>query len=120
LAVALNPLLWPLKAAVGLSTERWADEKAATASRRSTVAQALLRASLGVTSAAPAVVLTATGSTVSARVAALDAPPPRLRVWPALMLVVVLTTAIVALADGMHYTERVFELAQAAWRATHH
>jgi hypothetical protein len=64
--------------------------------------------------------LRATGSNVAARVAALDAPAPRLRMFPALVLVSVLATAIVALADGLSSTERIFELAQAAWRATHH
>lgn len=120
LAVALNPLLWPLRAAVGLSCERWADEDAAAACRRRTVAQALLHAAGGPRSAAQAVMLRATGSNVAARVAALDAPAPRLRMFPALVLVSVLATALVALADGLSSTERIFELAQAAWRATHH
>src|SRR5437764_56849 len=45
-AAGLNPLLRPLQSAVRLSCERWADESAARASSRRTVAEALLRAAV--------------------------------------------------------------------------
>lgn len=118
-AAALNPLLGPLRAGVRRSCERWADEEAATVSSRSTVAQALLRAGMDAGRAAPAAVLAAAAGDVVQRVAALDQPAPRMRVVRAAVLVWLLAAAVVAVAYGMHETERLFELAQAAWRASH-
>ncbi|MFC5183370.1 M56 family metallopeptidase [Actinomadura harenae] len=47
IAVAANPLLWPLRSAVVFATERWADERAAaTIDDRAQTAQAIGRAAL--------------------------------------------------------------------------
>lgn len=116
IAAALNPLLWQLRAAVRLSCERWADEDAAAVSPRGTVAQALLRAA-GASAITPAAVLAAAVDDVADRIAALDEPAPRLQVGRAAVLVCVLVAAVAAVGYGMHRTEDVFELAQAAWRA---
>ncbi len=116
IAVALNPLLRPLRAAVRLSCERWADEDAAAVSPRGTVAQALLRAA-GAGAAAPAPVLAAAVDDVADRIAALELPAPRMQVGRAAVLVCVVVAAVAAVGYGMHRTEDVFELAQAAWRA---
>lgn len=123
IAAALNPLLRPLRPAVELSCERWADEAAATAHARRTVAAALARAatgSLDTRPAVPAAVLAAARADVASRIAALDAPAPRLRIGRAAPLVGVLVAALAAVGYGMHDTEHLFELAQAAWRASHH
>lgn len=119
-AGALNPLLRPLRAAVELSCERWSDEAAAGTTARQTVGEALLRAASGTAGRMSAVALAASGADVSARVAALEQPAPRLRAGRTLMLVSVLVLALVAVAAGMASTEHLFELAQAAWRTTHH
>lgn len=118
-AVALNPLLRPLRPAVQLSCERWADEAAARTTARGTVATALLHAATRVRSPLPAGVLAASGADLVARVAALDRPAPRLRVGRTVALTGVLAVALGAVGYGMHDTEHLFELAQAAWRATH-
>jgi Zn-dependent protease with chaperone function len=120
ISAALNPLLRPLRAAVGLSCERWADEVAATVISRRAVAQTLVRAAVGAPPTLPNTVLAAAAADVVSRVAALDGPAPRLRIGRASLLIGVLATAAVAVGYGMHDTEHLFELAQAAWRARHH
>lgn len=115
-AVALNPLLWPLRSAVRLSCERWADEEAASVSPRGTVAQALLQAA-GAGASAPGALLAAAAHEVADRIAALDEPAPRMRLGRAAILVCVLVAAVATVGYGMHRTETVFEVAQAAWRA---
>lgn len=117
-AAALNPLLRPLREAVALSCERWADEAAAGTATRRDVADALQRTA-AVRPTAPAVALAAAGADVTARIAALHSPPPRLRPARAALLLALLAVAIVAVGVGMHSTEHLFELAQAAWRASH-
>lgn len=120
IAAALIPLLRPLRAAVELSCERWADETAAGAGARGTVVDALLRAASGTAGVKSAVALGAAGSEVAARVAALEQPAPRLRAGRTVALLSVLVVAVAAVAVGMVSTEHVFELAQAAWRTSHH
>jgi hypothetical protein len=117
LAVAVNPLLRGLPPALELSCERWADESAANGSRRAVVAEALLRAATGRRVPAPGAALAAAGADVAARVAALCAPAPRLALWRVVVPSAVLTAAAVALAVAMHDTERLFELAQVAYRS---
>lgn len=117
-AAALNPLLRPLREAVALSCERWADEAAANTASRRDVADALQRTA-GARPPAPAVALAAAGADVSARLAALEGPAPRLRPGRAVLLVALLAVAVVAVGVGMHSTEHLFELAQAAWRSSH-
>jgi beta-lactamase regulating signal transducer with metallopeptidase domain len=122
LAAAANPLLYRLPAAVALSTERWADEAAAARCRRDTVADALLHAALGGTRllAAPAVVLAAASTEVAARVHALRGPAPRLTLWRVALLLALLVATGAAVLEAAHDTERIFELAQAAYRTGHH
>lgn len=116
IAAALNPLLRPLRSAVALSCERWADEAAAGTNTRSAVAHALLRAATGVRPAGPTVALAAAGGDVAARLGALEQPAPTLRAGRILALASVLAVAIAAAIWGMISTEHLFEVAQAAWR----
>jgi Zn-dependent protease with chaperone function len=121
LAAAANPLLHRLPAAVARSTERWADESAAATCPRGTVANALTHAATGGTRLleAPSVVLAATATEVAARIEALRGPAPRLSVWRVALLVVLLAATTAAVLEAAHDTERIFELAQAAYRTAH-
>lgn len=117
-AAAANPLLHRLPTAVGLACERWADERAAAACQRTTVADALLRAA---TTALPTstAALAAAATDLASRIGALRAPAPRMR-WGRIALLVGLLVATAAtLAEATHDTERLFELAQATYRAGH-
>ena len=115
LAAAANPLLRPLAAAVAYTVERWADERAATATgdRRRvacTVGKAALAAHDRRRSRIPAAALgilgrgTALGSAgpVPRRVAALLVPPLPPRAAPALMTAAVLGAAVWSTADAVH------------------
>ncbi|MEU3745619.1 MULTISPECIES: M56 family metallopeptidase [Streptomyces] len=86
LAARANPFLRPLCTAVTYTTERWADEEAATriGSRR-IVARAVGKAAL-LSRGAPAVTLAgfASAGPVPRRVAALLGPAPAARQWPSL------------------------------------
>ncbi|MEU7029170.1 M56 family metallopeptidase [Streptomyces sp. NPDC046275] len=86
LAARANPFLRPLRTAVAYTTERWADEEAATriGSRR-VVARAVGKAAL-LSPGTPAVTLAgfAAAGPVPRRVAALLGPAPAARVWPSL------------------------------------
>lgn len=119
LAASVNPLLYRLPSAVELSCERWADEDAAGVSRRDTVADALTRAATGTRLIAPAVVLAAAVTDFADRVFALRGPAPRLTLWRVALLVGLLASTAAAVAEAMHETERLFELAQSAYRAGH-
>jgi Zn-dependent protease with chaperone function len=121
LAAAANPLLARLPDAVALSTERWADENAAATCRRDTVADALTHAATVSTRAlaAPAVVLAAGATEVAARVVALRAPAPRLTLWRVALPVALLVASTAAVLEATHDTERLFELAQYAYRTGH-
>ncbi|WP_434594569.1 M56 family metallopeptidase [Streptomyces sp. A5-4] len=83
LAGCANPLLRPLRAAVGYSTERWADEEAAqaTGDRRLT-ARTVGKAALISHDALPLPAFAAPGGPVPRRVAALLGPVPPARGWP--------------------------------------
>jgi Peptidase family M48 len=120
LAAAANPLLYRLPAAVALSTERWADEDAATACDRRRVAEVLARLATGAGSGQPAggVVLAAAATDVRSRIRALQAPVIRLSMWRVAVLLGLLVAAVAAVREAAHDTERLFELAQAAYRAT--
>jgi Zn-dependent protease with chaperone function len=117
LASAVNPLLTPLRAAVELATERWADEDAAQVCRRGIVAAAVARAATGILPITPSVVLAAGVTEVSGRITALRAPAPRLVAWQLVLPAAVLTATAVAVAVALHDTEKLFELAQHAYRA---
>ncbi|KOG25665.1 MULTISPECIES: M56 family metallopeptidase [Streptomyces] len=86
LAARANPFLRPLRTAVAYTTERWADEEAATriGSRR-VVARAVGKAAL-ISRGAPSVPLAgfASAGPVPRRVAALLGPAPAARLWPSL------------------------------------
>lgn len=116
LAAAVNPLLHLLPAAVELTCERWADEDAARVCRRDTVANALTHAATGDRSPRLAVVLAAAASDVAARIGALRAPAPRLALWRIALLLGLLAATAIAVAEAMHDTEQLFELAQSAYR----
>lgn len=119
LAAAANPLLARVPAAVELSCERWADEEAAHLCARSTVADALTRAATTTTRVTPAVVLAAAVTDVVLRVAALREPAPRLSRWRVGLMLALLAASAAAVAVAMRDTERLFELAQHAYRAGH-
>ncbi len=119
LAAAVNPLLCRLPGALALSCERWADEDAAAAGRRETVADALTRAATRPRVAGPAVVLGAAVADVADRVQALRCPAPRLTLWRVALLVGLLAATAAAVAEAMYDTERLFELAQSAYRIGH-
>jgi len=121
LAAAANPLLCRLPAAVALSTERWADESAAATCRRDTVAAALTHAAASSTRllAAPSVVLAAAATEIVTRVQALRAPAPRLTLWRVALLVALLLATAATVLEAARETERLFELAQYAYRTGH-
>lgn len=120
LAAATNPLLRPLTAAVALACERWADEEAAGATDRDTVARSLTWVA-GRTRhrvATPAV-LGAGDLDLVARIDALRRPAPRLTLWRVALLVGLLAGAAVAVGAAAQDTERLFEFAQYAYATTH-
>ncbi|MFB8402343.1 M56 family metallopeptidase [Streptomyces sp. NPDC055912] len=86
LAARANPFLRPLRTAVTYTTERWADEEAATSvGSRRIVARAVGKAAL-ISRGAPSVTLAgfAVVGPVPRRVAALLGPAPAARSWPSL------------------------------------
>jgi Zn-dependent protease with chaperone function len=123
LAVAANPALTPLYAAVRLGAERWADEDAAAAcgvrvrAGRALARTALVQASLRRAAGSPALtrppsVLCATASGVAARAQALMNTPASRRSRPLYLLVaMLLITAVLSLGsvvqihDGFEHAE---------------
>jgi hypothetical protein len=119
LAAAANPLLHRVRGAIALATERWADEDAATTCRRDTVADALTRAATaGTRMPTPVALLAVAATDVLGRVTALRAPAPRLTLWRVTTLVALVAATAAAVLLAEHDTERLFELAQAAYRAS--
>ena len=115
LAAAANPLLHRVPAGVTLTCERWADEAAAAASQRGTVAEALLRAASAKLPASAAL-LAAAVTDLADRVGALRGPAPRMRWGRIAVLVGLLAAAAATLVEAAHDTERLFELAQDTYR----
>lgn len=119
LAAAVNPLLRPVASAVAYTTERWADETAATETGdRALVARALARAGIGRLevpgSAWAAAAMALSGNHVVRRIRALVAPPPRRQPAAVVATVVLLATtavAVAAAAEAQRDTERLFETA---------
>jgi hypothetical protein len=124
LAAAANPLLRPVSDAVGYCVERWADERAATATGdRALAARAIARAALAAAAAPqqrpePALGVTAVpdgmrgAGVMPRRVAALLRPPPRARLAllaVAVALVVVCGLAVLEAGLDLH---ALIELAQ--------
>jgi Zn-dependent protease with chaperone function len=130
LAAAANPLLRPVAAAVGYSTERWADERAAsvTGSRplvAHTIAKAALAAAAapasraGSSSAAVVAGLTGPGQlgrrgSVPRRVDALLGPPPRRSIVLLTLAIGVLAVCGLAAVDAAGDLHAMVEFAQAA------
>ncbi|MFF2191318.1 M56 family metallopeptidase [Streptomyces sp. NPDC058157] len=84
LAACANPFLRPLRTALSYTTERWADEEAASSvGSRRTTARAVAKAAL-ITRGAPVATLAgfAAAGPVPRRVAALLAPAPAAVAWP--------------------------------------
>jgi len=117
LAAAVNPLLCRLIPAVEQTTERWADEDAASVCPRGTVAGALSRAATGNRPAAPATVLAAAAADVADRIGALGDPAPRLTWWRIGLPAGLLLAAALAVAVAMRDTEQLIELAERAYLA---
>lgn len=115
LATAVNPLLWRLPGSVAWSVERWADEDAATIASRPAVAAALTRAAGGARPVLSAAALDAAATDVADRLAALRMPAPRFTLARATLPIVLLIASAVAVAVALHDTERLFELAEAAY-----
>lgn len=93
LAGCANPLLRPLRSAVGYGTERWADEEAArvTGDRRTTARAVGKAALISQRAAVPGLAAFAEAGPVPRRVAALLRPVPPAGGWPS-----ALTTAGIA------------------------
>lgn len=120
LAVAVNPLLRRVPAALEACCERWADERAAAVSGRASVAAALTRtAATGrcAQALAPEVVLAATSGDVVARIDALQGPAPRLFRRRLALPGLLLGATAVAVAMALHDVNALFEHAQAVYRA---
>ncbi|MDQ6778794.1 MAG: hypothetical protein M3071_21790 [Actinomycetota bacterium] len=118
LAVALNPLLIPLRASAQYAVERWADEAAADViGDRRVVAAALARAAFLI-APAPPTALTMASHAVPQRVAALLLAPPRPR--PSVLIVtgLLLLAAMTAVVISTKQVEHLFELARQLARAT--
>ena len=118
IAAAANPLLHQLPAAVGLASERWADEDAAGTCRRDTVADALTLAAAGQTGdvvLAGGTVLAAADTEVAARIGALRRPSPTPSPWHLAVLLSLLAATALATFVAAHDTEHLFELAQSAY-----
>jgi hypothetical protein len=120
LAAAANPLLRPLRASIVYSTERWADEDAAAAvGERRDVATALARVALLSQGSAAAARLALAAQAVPARVTALLARPPRARPLLIAALAVIPLIGIVAVADLLEQTDRLFDLAAHVYAVSH-
>lgn len=130
LAAAANPLLRPVAAEVGYTVERWADERAATATGdRPLTARAIARAAMATTAAPPERVGQGTAlglvplrfkrpglrgaGPVPRRVAALLGPPPQLNI--VLLAAAVLLVAISGLSalEAARNLHQLIEFAQA-------
>jgi hypothetical protein len=120
LAAAANPLLRPLRASIVYSTERWADEDAAAAvGERRDVATALARVALLSQGSAAAARLALAAQAVPARVTALLGGPPRPRPLLVAALAVIPLVGIVAVADLLEQTDRLFDLAAHVYAVSH-
>jgi Zn-dependent protease with chaperone function len=122
LSAAACPLLIPTAREMVFVVERWADEEAAAATGdRSTVARAVARAALATNRAhGPSRPLAATGGPVPRRVAALLAPPPRLRGLPLLAFAALLAVCCASLADATGDTDHLFVQARSVHAAHVH
>jgi Zn-dependent protease with chaperone function len=118
LAAAANPLLYRLPAAIALSTERWADECAAETCSRETVEEALVRAAVHrkAVTFSSTIVLAAVVTNLAARIEALRTPAPAMKLWRVALLIGLLIAIGGTVLEAVHDTDRLFDLAQAAYR----
>lgn len=119
LAGAANPLLRRLPDATSLACERWADEAAAAGSRRDVVAAALARAAGTHRLPDGLASLNAAVMDIAGRINALHAPRQRLSIWRCGALLALLVGTMLALGDAAHDIDRLFDLAQFAYRSSH-
>lgn len=121
-AAAANPLLRPLRSAVGLAVERWADEAAAAETGdRHLVARALARAGVAtsrVRAPEPSTVMAAAGTSLAVRVRALLDPPPRRRRLAFTFVVALTASSILTAGVAAQGAHDRFETAQASYH--HH
>jgi Zn-dependent protease with chaperone function len=120
LAIAANPLLWPLRGAIAYATERWADERAATElGDRVGAARALARVALLSGGAAHRHPRLAAGQlAVPARVSALLADPPRHRPVLSAATIALMALAIAAAIAVEMRVESIFDVAVHVYRAS--
>ena len=112
ITAAANPLLGRLPAAVGLATERWADEVAATeVEDRRLAARALARAALAASRARKVRFAAFSHRDTAERVLALHHPPRRGGALVAAAATIAITVAVVGLVIAAHDVEHLFELA---------
>jgi hypothetical protein len=111
LAAAVFPPAHRLVADCDFALERWADEQAAIAvSDRRVAARALVRAALAALAPLPGA-LAFPASTVTRRVAALGAPPPRMRWWALSFFALLALAAAWAGQSVVHNTHILVEIA---------
>jgi peptidase M48-like protein len=119
LAAAANPLLAPLRAAIGYTTERWADEQAAAeVGDRRHVATALARVALLTRRPPGPAQLGAAAQAVPARIGAMLAGPPRPRRFLTGGVLSIPVLSAVAAAVVWKDTEHLFELAERIYRSS--
>ena len=117
LAAAADPITFRLRAAVGLATERWADETAGKVCSRSAVADALTLAA-HTTPRRRRVgdpILAVADTEVVARIDALNRPASPLTIWRLALMVALLLAIVVSTRVAAADVDRVFDLAQAAY-----
>jgi hypothetical protein len=116
MAIALNPLLARCRAGLDFSLERWADEVAAAATDRSTVAHAVGRTALAqmqtLRGSAPRPRMGLDGSSVPARVDALLFPPPDHRWRHGAAYGSLMATSAVLVLVGLAHAESIVDVLQ--------
>jgi len=122
LAAAANPMLAPTARAVTHAVERWADEDAARAvTDRRLVARTLARTALLIRASPDRPVSpAAVGGDVPERVRALLEPPPRPRVVPLAVLVVLLLATTVAAGAVQRRGDQLLDQASGAATVARH
>ncbi len=112
---AANPALRRLPQAVAEACERWADEDAAAACRRGTVAEALTRAATGPRASSPMLPSTVLPGVaeVASRVRALQRPAPPRRAWPVLVVLGLLLAMTLSVVEATADAHGMFEGAEA-------
>jgi peptidase M48-like protein len=114
-ASAVIPVLRPLRRAIALSCERWADEEAAV-NGRDVVARALVRAGVAGPCAALLPVVLPGVYDVASRIDAMRRPSPSASLWRVALVVLPLLLAVAAALAGCHSLEELLDSA----RRIHH